>query len=111
MSIALWICAVLTVISAGVSAGYAIAGLRGSVGDARTASKYALARSAALLITAIAAPVVGLPAFVAAIALAMILVQAFDAVVGATIRDPWRTYGPASLSAIGIACLIWALVA
>lgn len=30
MSIAIWICAVLTVISAGVSAGYAIAGLRAS---------------------------------------------------------------------------------
>lgn len=110
MTFAAWTCAAVTLISAGVSAGFAFGGLRGSTGAARTASKYGLARSLALLITAIAALVIARPAFIVAITLAMILVQAFDTVVGATIRDRMKTYGPAGLAVAHAAALAWMLV-
>lgn len=111
MPLSLWICAVITLISAIVSTGYAVAGWRDASGAARTASAYGLSRSTSLLIAAIAALAVGAPAFVAAIAVAMTLVQAFDAWVGTTIRDPWKTYGPTALAILNAAALLWALAA
>lgn len=112
VSIAFWVCAVVTVISAGVSLGYAVAGLRAASGStAVTASRYALARSAAFAALAIAALVVGSVAFLAAVATSMVIVQALDAFVGAAIPDRIKTVGPAATAVLGAATVVWMLVA
>ena len=68
MGIGFWTCAGVALISAGVSLGYAIAGVRGAAGDADTPSRYALARSAGLVTVALIAPFTGSEGFVAAAA-------------------------------------------
>jgi hypothetical protein len=39
----------------------------------------------------------------------MVVVQALDAVVGATIRDRMKTFGPASLGMLNLVALVWFL--
>lgn len=111
MPLAFWICVAITAISAYVSLGYSIAGLRGSDDDAaRTASKYALARSSALAVAATVAPFTQAVAFLVAVAVAMIVVQASDAVIGAGLRDRLKTIGPALTAAANAAALVWLLL-
>lgn len=111
MSIAFWVCAVITVISAAVSFGYSVAGLRAASGDAVTPSMYAFARSLALLVVAVVALFTLSGAFVAAVAIAMILVQAVDAVIGVRIHDRVKAVGPAVTALVNLAGLIWLLLA
>lgn len=111
MTLAFWTCAIVTLISSIVSCGYAIAGLRSSADDARPPSMYALARSAALVVVAVIGLFCSSEAFVAAVAVAMILVQGIDAVIGAVISDRLKTIGPAFTAAANAAALIWMLVA
>lgn len=109
MSGAFWVCASLAVISAAVSFGYSVAGLRGATGAARTASWYALVRSGALLGAAVVAVVAGSVPFVVAIALVMVLVQAGDAVVGFRLAHTVKTVGPAATAVVHAASLVWLL--
>jgi hypothetical protein len=37
----------------------------------------------------------------------MIIVQAGDAVIGGTIKDPMKTYGPAGTALLNLATVIW----
>lgn len=110
MSTAFWICASLTVVSSLVSGGFAANGLRAATRESRTSSMYALARSVALVVVAI----VGLTSFSigfeAAAALSMILVQGFDAVIGAVISDRVKTLGPAITALVNAAALIWMFI-
>ena len=110
MSVAYWVCAAVTVVSSVVSAGYAVAGLRAATGATRVPSLYALARSVALVAVAAASLFAGSIGFLAAAAIAMIVVQALDAVVGATIKDRVKTFGPAATAAFNLAALVWLLV-
>jgi hypothetical protein len=110
MTIAFWLTAAITAISALVSLGYSIVGLRASSGPARTASLYALSRSVALAAAAIVALFAGSVAFVVAVAIAMIIVQAVDAVIGARIHDRMKTFGPAATAIVNAAALVWLLV-
>lgn len=107
MTVAFWACAIVTLISAGVSLFYAVDGARTSRADAVTPSRYALARSVALFAVALAGPFSGSEAFVTGIATAMIVVQALDALVGVGIRDRLKIVGPAATSLAGLACLLW----
>ena len=66
-----------------------------------------MARSAALAAVAIAAIFVGSVPFLTAVAIAMVVVQAADAVVGRLIRDRLKTIGPAATAAASLAALIW----
>ncbi|WP_372983781.1 hypothetical protein [Microbacterium sp.] len=109
--ISFWICAVITFVSALVSLGYAAAGLRAAVADEITPSRYALSRSVALAATAAVALFTGSVAFVAGMAVAMIIVQAADAVIGVTLKDRVKTYGPAATAAANTAALVWMLAA
>ncbi|MBC7723672.1 MAG: hypothetical protein H7146_02845 [Burkholderiaceae bacterium] len=68
---------------------------------------YAFARSIALLAVAVAALVVGSVPFLVAIAGAMVIVQAADAVIGGITRDRVTTVGPALTAVAGLATLIW----
>lgn len=110
MSTAYWICGAITAISAYVSLGYSVAGLRGAVGAERTGSMYALARSVALAIVATIALFVGAMAFLIAITIAMVIVQAIDAVIGSRIRDPLKTFGPAVTAIVNLGALVWLLL-
>jgi hypothetical protein len=109
MSAAFWVCAVVTVISAFVSLGYSITALTGSDPPARTSSMYASARSLALALTAVVALFVQSNTFLEAIALAMVLVQALDAIIGVRIHDRLKTIGPAATSLANAVALIWLL--
>jgi hypothetical protein len=110
MSVGFWVCAVVTLVSAGVSFGFSVAGLRGSAGKVRTVGLYACARSIALLAVAVVALFAGSVPFIAAVALAMVLVQGADAAIGLTIRDWTKTVGPAVIALINLGSLIWLLV-
>jgi hypothetical protein len=72
-------------------------------------SMYALARSMALVVVAVAAAFTSAVPFAAAAALAMILVQALDAVVGRVTRDRTKTLGPAITAVVNAAALVWML--
>ncbi|WP_245933589.1 hypothetical protein [Arthrobacter livingstonensis] len=109
MSIAFWVCAVVTVISSLVSGGYAVAGFRSATEQSRVPSMYALARSLALVLVAIVGLLSSSIPFVAAAALAMILVQGLDAVIGARISDRLKTVGPALTAMVNAAALVWML--
>lgn len=110
MSAEFWVCGVVTLVSASVSLAYSLAGLRGAGSTAEVvASRYAAARSAALAVTAVVGLFSGSVGFVAAVALAMILVQALDTFVGAGIRDTVKTVGPAATAVANLAALVWLL--
>jgi hypothetical protein len=111
MTLAFWVCSSITVISAAVSFGYAFVGLRAATGDVRTPSMYAFARSLALLVVAIIVPFTGSVAFATAIAIAMIIVQSADAVIGVRLHDKVKTFGPAATALIGLAAVVWLLLA
>lgn len=109
MSAAFWICASLTLISSLVSGGYAVIGLREAPRDFRVPSLYALARSTALVSLAVIGLFSASIAFEAAAALSMVLVQGFDAVIGARISDRIKTFGPAITAVANGAALLWML--
>jgi uncharacterized membrane protein len=71
---------------------------------------YALSRSVALAVVSLVPLISQTRSSLLTIALAMVIVQALDAVVGGTIRDRMKTFGPASLSALNLVALVWLLV-
>lgn len=99
----------MTAISATVSFGYSLVGLRNSTGAACATAMYAVSRSVALLAVAIVDLFVASQWFAAAIAIAMVVVQAGDAWVGAVLRDRLKTVGPAATALLNVAALIWML--
>ncbi len=110
MSTAVWACAAITAVSALISLGFSVQSLIRGVGSARTAAGYAASRSVALAVVALVALFDLRVPFVVAIALAMIVVQALDALVGAMNHDRVKTIGPAITSAANIAALLWVAV-
>jgi hypothetical protein len=94
--------------SALVSFGFSIAAVRVASAGEGTA-RYALARSFALLVVATVALLTVASPFLAAIALAMTVVQVCDAVVGGFARDRMKTAGPAVFAAANLAVLVWLL--
>lgn len=100
------LCALMTLISAGVSFGYSLASLRGTAIEAR----YAVVRSATLLVLPIVALTGDRPDWLVAAAVALILVQAGDAVVGLSTRDRIKILGPAVTALVNVALLVAYLV-
>jgi hypothetical protein len=70
---------------------------------------YASARSLALAATAVVALFARSSTFLEAIALAMVIVQALDAIIGVGIHDRLKTIGPAATSLANAVALIWLL--
>src|SRR5882724_2663083 len=103
-----WGCALMTFLSAAVSAGFSLAGLLGS-GNGDSFARYATSRSVALLLTVLIAIGVRSPMAIAFLGIAMTSVQAFDGVIGAFAHDRSKTYGPFAfavlnaLAAVGLA--------
>ncbi|MCU1479425.1 MAG: hypothetical protein JWQ19_211 [Subtercola sp.] len=107
MTTAIWICSVLTIVSALVSLGYAAAGLRSASPSGRLPSSYALSRSMALVVVALAGPFTGNTGFIEAAAVCMICVQLLDAVIGGRSHDLLKTIGPAITAAVNATALVW----
>jgi hypothetical protein len=102
---AYWACAGFTLFSAVVSAWFSLLALQ-EVGGQEYAL-YAASRSIALPLAAVYAMALRSRRGVAALAVAMILVQLFDAIIGFRLNDPGRAYGPLVFSVINFGVLLW----
>jgi len=107
MLTAFWICGSVTVVSSLISSAFAVAALRGSSSETRSFSSYALARSFALTVVSIIALVSSSVPFEAAVAIAMIIVQALDSAIGGRLHDRAKTIGPAVLAVANFIALFW----
>jgi hypothetical protein len=103
-----WSCALVTLLSTGVSAGFSLAGLFSHGGDDSFA-RYAASRSVALLLTVLIATSVRSRVTIAFLGIAMTVVQAFDGVIGALARDPSKTYGPFAFAVLNALAVGWLL--
>jgi len=81
----------MTLLSAGVSAGFSVAGLLGPGRDDSFA-RYAASRSVALLLTVLIATGIRSRIAIAFLGIAMTVVQAFDGVIGALVKCPRLLY-------------------
>jgi hypothetical protein len=108
MTLRFWTCALITLLSAGISAGFSLAGL---VGPDRGGSfaRYAASRSVALLLTVLIAIGAQSRGAIVFLGIAMTLVQTFDGAIGAIGRDPGRTYGPFALAVLNALAVAWLL--
>ncbi|HEV7602572.1 MAG TPA: hypothetical protein VGO49_20240 [Bradyrhizobium sp.] len=111
MTVPFIFCASITAISALISLGFSIEAALHATGIARTMALYACARSVALA-TASAVPfLTGSTEWLQAIAWSMIIVQACDALIGTTIKDRMKTFGPAGTAVLNLAAVIWLIQA
>jgi hypothetical protein len=102
---AFWICAIITVVSAVVSASFSVTALIGVARQDQYAM-YAASRSIALLLASLACIGARSRHGVMALALTMGLVQGLDALIGLVGHNLGKTYGPLALSVVGLASLI-----
>jgi len=98
----------MTLISAGVSAGFSLAALLGPGRD-ESFAQYAASRSVALLLTILIALGVRSRMAIAFLGIAMTVVQAFDGVIGALAHHPFETYGPFALALLNALAVGWLL--
>lgn len=103
-----WICAIVTTVSALVSVCFSVAGLLGPSGGG-SFERYAASRSIALLIAVVCCVGFRSRDAVAAMALVMSLIQAFDGVIGVLAHDAAKTYGPFAFALINFVALVWLL--
>ena len=103
-----WTCALVTLVSTSVSAGFSLGGLIGS-GSGDSFARYAASRSVALLLTVLIAIFARSRTAIAFLGIAMTLVQAFDGVIGALARDPSKTYGPFAFAILNGLAVSWML--
>ena len=103
-----WTCAIVTTVSALVSAGFSIVGLFGP-SSSGSFERYAASRSIALLIAALCCIGFRSRGAIAALALVMSLVQGFDGLIGILAHDPAKTYGPFAFAIMNFAALVWLL--
>ena len=105
------LCALVTAISAIISLGFSLTAALGATDTARTMALYACARSTALVIASAAPYLTGSTGWLQAMAWNMIIVQGCDAVIGGTIKDPMKTYGPAVTALLNLVAVIWLIQA
>ena len=111
MTLPFIVCASVTAISAIISLGFSIAAALGATDAARTIALYACARSTALTIGSAVPFLTGSNGWLQAMAWSMIIVQACDALIGGTIKDPMKTYGPAGTALLNLVAVIWLIQA
>src|ERR1700682_5073524 len=106
MTVPFIFCASITAISAIISFGFSIAAALRATGNARTMALYACARSVALVIASAVPFLTGSTGWLQAIAWSMIIVQACDAMIGTTIKDRMKIFGPAGPALLNlVACM------
>ena len=98
----------MTLLSAGVSAGFSLEGLLGP-GSGDSFARYAASRSVALLLTVLIAVCVRSHMAISFLGIAMTVVQAFDGVIGALAHDPAKTYGPFAFAILNALAVGWLL--
>jgi hypothetical protein len=103
-----WSCALVTLLSAGVSTGFSLAGLVGP-GSEDSFAKYAASRSVALMLTVLIAIGVRSRMAIAFLGIAMTVVQAFDGVIGALAHNPSKTFGPFAFAVLNALAVGWLL--
>jgi hypothetical protein len=111
MTISFIFCASITAISAIISLGFSIEAALRATDTTRTMALYACARSVALVIVSAVPFLTGSAAWLQAIAWNMIIVQACDAIIGTTIKDRMKTFGPAGTALLNLAAVIWLIQA
>jgi hypothetical protein len=109
METSFWVCALITLASAMTSLAFSVLAVRAGDGPSRTNARYAGSRSVALAIVSVVAIAAQSIPWLAAVAVAMVLVQAGDALVGRTERDTIKTVGPAVTALVNLAALVWML--
>ena len=107
MSIPFLICAAITAISAFISLGFSIASALNTTGKTRTLAFYTISRSIAFAVISAVPFLSGSIPWLEAIAVGMIILQAGDAVIGMTIHDRMKTFGPAGTAIANLAALVW----
>src|SRR6267154_146811 len=103
-----WSCALMTLVSAGVSAGFSLNGLLGS-GHSDSFARYAASRSVALLLTVLIAICVRSYSGIAFLGITATIMQVFDGVIGALAHDPSKTYGPFAFAILNAIAVGWLL--
>ena len=103
-----WCCALMTLLSASVSAGFSLNGLLGS-GHSDSFAHYAASRSVALLLTVLIAISVRSYSGIAFLGITATIMQTFDGVIGALAHDPSKTYGPFAFAALNTLAVAWLL--
>ncbi len=103
-----WSCALVTLLSAGVSVGFSLAALFGPGRDDSLA-RYAASRSVALLLTVLIALGIRSRMAIAFLGITMTAVQVFDGVIGALAHDPSKTYGPFAFALLNALAVAWLL--
>lgn len=101
-----YICAVMTFISASVSLGFSLVAYKQATTESLTNAMYAFSRSFALWIGAVIPFFYHTVAYLYMIAIAMILVQFFDGLIGVKIKNRLKTFGPFVTAAANLVCLI-----
>src|SRR5258708_23190026 len=104
-----WSCALITLLSAGVSAGFSLAGLLGP-GREDSFARYAASRSVGVLLTVLIAMGIRSRMAIAFLGITMTFVQAFDGVIGALAHDPSKTYGPFAFAVLNALAVGWLLL-
>ena len=99
MTFIYWLALALTAVSALTSLGFSLAALRAK----SIYAEYAASRSIALVVAVIVAFFLSSQPLVFVLALAMTVMQALDAVIGARQRDLMKTVGPAVLAVLTLA--------
>ena len=99
-----WTCAIVAILSAAVSAYYSVALLFAAV-DSEGAELYVASRSIALLIVVLLFTALRSRSGIVALALVIVLIQAFDGTIGVLAREPATAYGPFALALINVAAL------
>jgi hypothetical protein len=107
MTLAYWICAVVTAASSFTSCGFSTVALLSSDGKAKINAMYAFTRSIALALASIVVFFNQARSWLEALALIMIVVQLGDTIIGIKIHDSLKTYGPAITALVNFAALIW----
>lgn len=101
------VCAAMTAISAFISLGFSVAAIPGTVGQTRTLAFYTCSRSIAFAGLSLVQFANASVSWLEAVAAGMIVVQAGDAMIGVTIRNGIKTFGPAATAIANLAALIW----
>jgi hypothetical protein len=104
-----YICAAITAASAFTSLGFSLSAVKQSNGTFRINALYASSRSIALAAVSLIPFLYHSVPFLAGIALTMILVQIFDAIVGIFTHELLKIYGPAMTAVINLGVLVWLL--
>jgi hypothetical protein len=107
MTLPFVVCASITAISAIISFGFSASAALGATDLARTTALYACARSTALMIASAVPFLTGSNGWLQAIAWSMIIVQACDAVIGGTIKNSMKTYGPAGTALLNLVAVVY----